>query len=70
MEDVFSFHSPDLMFTRPFLNANETKIYGEINGASSGGFIPSENHPGQKLLRGLAAMLSGFVGLGYSIRQL
>ena len=70
MEDVFSFHSPDLMFTRPFLNANETKIYGEINGASSGGFIPSENHPGEKLLRGLAAMLSGFVGLGYSIRQL
>ena len=70
MEDVFSFHSPDLMFTRPFLNANETKIYGEINGASSGGFLPSENHPGQKLLRGLAAMLSGFVGLGYSIRQL
>ena len=69
-EDVFSFHSPDLMFTRPFLNANETKMYGEINGNSSGGFIPSENHPGQKLLRGLAALLSGFVGLGYSIRQL
>jgi len=69
-EDVFSFHSPDLMFTRPFLNANETKIYGEINGASSGGFISSENHPGQKLLRGLAAMLAGFVGLGYSIRQI
>jgi hypothetical protein len=25
---VFTFSSPDLMFTKPFLNAYETRIYG------------------------------------------
>jgi hypothetical protein len=68
--DVFSFHSPDLMFTKPFLNASEAKIYGEIHGSSSGKFIPSENHPGQKLLRNISALISAFIGLGYAVRQI
>ena len=68
-QDIFSFHSPELMFTRPFLNANETKIYGEIHGNSSGKFIPSEQHPGQKLLRNISSVIAGIVGLGYAIRQ-
>ena len=69
-QDVFSFHSPELMFTRPFLNANETKIYGEIHGNSSGKFIPSEQHPGQKLLRNISSVIAGIIGLGYAIRQI
>ncbi len=68
-KDVFSFHSPDLMFTRPFLNANETKIYGEIHGNSSGKFLPSEDHPGQKLLRNISSIIGAVIGLGYAIRQ-
>ena len=68
--DVFSFHSPDLMFTKPFLNTSEAKIYGEIHGSSSGKFIPSENHPGQKLLRNISAVISAFIGLGYAVRQI
>ena len=48
-KDVFSFHAPDLMFAKPFLNAYETKIYGNIHGKSAGRFTPSEDHPQFKL---------------------
>ena len=66
-EDVFTFHSPDLMFTKPFLNAYETKIYGDISGKSSGTFIPSEDHPQFKLLRPAAATLGCIIGVGYAL---
>ncbi|MEK6266542.1 MAG: hypothetical protein N2B06_17490, partial [Clostridium sp.] len=66
-DDVFSFHSPDLMFTKPFLNAYETKIYGNIHGKSSGRFTPSEDHPQFKLLRPAAATLAVIIGIGYAL---
>jgi hypothetical protein len=66
---VFSFHSPDLMFTQPFLNASETKIYGQLDGNSSGFFKPSENHPQFKLLRGASALIASIMGLGYALHQ-
>ena len=66
-EDVFTFHSPDLMFTKPFLNAYETKIYGDISGNSTGTFIPSEDHPQFKLLRPAAATLGCIIGVGYAL---
>ena len=69
-DDVFTFHSPDLMFTKPYLNAYETVMYGEINGKASGGFIDSENHPGQKLLRNISAYLSAIIGIGYALRNI
>ena len=66
-DDVFSFHSPDLMFTKPFLNAYETKIYGNIHGKSSGRFTPSEDHPQFKLIRPAAATLAVIIGIGYAL---
>ena len=66
-DDVFTFHSPDLMFTKPFLNAYETKIYGDIDGRSTGTFLPSEKHPQFKLLRPKAASLAGIIGIGYAL---
>jgi len=66
---VFSFHSPDLMFTQPFLNASETKIYGQLDGNSSGFFKPSEDHPQFKLLRGASALIASIMGLGYALHQ-
>ena len=69
-EDVFTFHSPDLMFTKPYLNAYETVFYGQINGKSQGGFIPSEKHPQQKLLRNITAYLSAIIGIGYAFRNI
>ena len=64
---MFTFHAPDLMFAKPFLNAYETKIYGNIHGKSSGKFIPSEDHPQFKLLRPAAASLAVIIGVGYAL---
>jgi hypothetical protein len=66
-KDHFTFSSPDLMFKKPFLNAYETKIYGELTGYSIGHFIKSENHPQNKLLRNSGAIIAGILGLGYAL---
>ena len=66
-DDVFTFSSPDLMFTKPFLNAYETKIYGEQHGHSTGYFKASEDHPQFKLLRPVASSLACLIGIGYAL---
>ena len=66
-KDVFTFHSPDLNFRKPFLNAYETRFYGEIHGAMTGSFRHSEKHPRFKLLKNAAATISGIIGVGYAI---
>ena len=68
--DVFTFASPDLMFFKPFLNAYETKIYGEMHGNSSGSFKASENHPQFKLLRNVAVVVGLIAGLGYALKKI
>lgn len=68
-QDVFTFHAPDLMFKRPFLNAYETRMYGELHGNSVGYFIKSENHPQNKLIRNASALIAGIIGIGYAIQQ-
>ena len=68
-QKAFTFSSPDLMFTKPFLNAYETRIYGDLNGQSSGYFKASEDHPQFKLLRNGAAVISALIGVGYAIGQ-
>jgi hypothetical protein len=68
--DVFTFHSPELMFRRPFLNPAEIRIYGAVSGESIGNFIKSEKHPQNKLLRNGAALIAGIVGIGYAIGQM
>ena len=55
------------MFTKPFLNAYETRMYGDIWGRSTGTFIPSEDHPQFKLLRPKAATLATIIGVGYAL---
>ncbi len=62
-KDMFTFHSPDLMFRKPILNAYETRIYGERFGFSSGNFIPTEKHPKQKLLRNAGAVMAIMFGV-------
>ena len=69
-EDVFTFHSPELMFTKPYLNAYETVFYGKITGQSSGYFKPSEEHPQFKLLRNISAILSAIIGVGYALKNI
>ena len=65
--DIFTFHSPDLMFRKPFLNAAELRLYGAYAGKSEGYFIKSEKHPQNKLLRNAATIVAGIIGIGYAI---
>ena len=67
---AFTFHSPDLMFTKPFLNAYETRLYGQLSGSSTGYFKPSEEHPQFKLLRGSAGLVASILGFGYALHQI
>lgn len=66
---VFTFSSPDLMFTKPFLNAYETRFYGQLSGNSSGYFKASEDHPQFKLLRNGGAIMAAMIGLGYAMHK-
>jgi len=68
-KDYFTFHSPELMFRRPFLNAYETRVYGDLDGSAIGHFIKSENHPQNKLLRNGGALIAGLFGVGYAISR-
>ena len=67
-KQLFTFHSPDLMFRRPFLNATELRVYGALSGTSEGYFIKSEKHPKNTLLRNGASIISLIVGIGYAIQ--
>ena len=67
---IFTFHSPELMFRKPFLNPYEIRIYGAVSGVSEGHFIKSEKHPQNKLLRNAGALIAGILGTGYAVNQL
>ena len=49
-KDTFSFHSPELAFSIPYLNASELKVYEELTGAVKGSFEVPYMHPKFKLL--------------------
>jgi len=49
-QDVFSFHSPELAFSIPYLNANELKVYEELSGQTTGTFEIPYMHPRFRLL--------------------
>jgi hypothetical protein len=67
--DVFSFHTPELPFRKPYLNAYETRIYGKYKGESEGRFRKSEDHPGQKLLLNFPIVYAALLGMGYALLQ-
>lgn len=49
-KDMFSFHSPDTSFSKPYLAASELKIYSEVYGRSEGSFKYVYKHPQFKQL--------------------
>jgi hypothetical protein len=69
-QDAFTFHSPELMFKRPFLSARETRIYGTLHGQAEGQFIPSEKHPKNKLIRNGAIIIASIIGVGYALQKI
>lgn len=44
-KDMFSFHSPDTTFSKPYLNLSELKVYSHITGTSKGSFEYVYKHP-------------------------
>jgi len=66
----FTFHSPELMFGKPFLNAYYAKLYGTVSGQSIGHFIKSEEHPKNKLLRNGSLVIAGIFGVGYALDKI
>ena len=49
-KNIFSFHSPETTFSKPFLSVSEVKIYQEANGKSVGYFENPYKHPKAKVI--------------------
>lgn len=62
-QDIFSFHSPDTTFSKPFLSATELKIYQEQVGATDGQFETSFKHPKFKLTTNADDVIGDIVGV-------
>ena len=69
-QDLFTFHSPETSFNRPYLNPYEIKTYGVTTGTALGRFKASEKHPKQKLLRNISMWIGIFVGMGYAFNEM
>jgi hypothetical protein len=65
----FTFNSPDVSFGRPFLNANELKIYGIAHGISSGKYAEASDHPKHKFYTDLALGVALIAGVGYAMAK-
>jgi hypothetical protein len=48
-KNIFSFHSPETSFNKPFLSGSELKIYSEYTGKSNGYFEYPYKHPRLKM---------------------
>jgi len=57
-QDIFTFHSPDVSFSNPFLNPNEIKVYQLMTGKSNGSFEIPYKHPKFKTLSNFSAIIS------------
>lgn len=44
-KDMFSFHSPDTAFSKPYLSVQEVKVYAEVYGQATGNFEYVYKHP-------------------------
>jgi len=68
--DIVSFHSPDVMFTTPYLSTTELKLYGILKGYSTQSFQFPDQHPKFTLLSNFSALLAGIAGFSASIISL
>jgi len=68
-KDIFSFHSPDTNFFKPYLSGKELKIYEEFRGTALGKFEFSEKHPKLKLLSNNGIVLSTVLGIALGTKK-
>lgn len=65
--DIVSIHSPDLMFSTPYLSATELKLYGELSGHTKQFFKYPDRHPEHKLLSDVVPILAAIMGFATAI---
>jgi len=65
--ELFSFHSPETTFYKPFLSSRELKVYSNFTGDVFGKFEWSENHPQAKVLTNFAFIVSAIAGVGIAL---
>ena len=65
--DLTTFHSPDTMFSSPFLSTTELKLYGYMSGYSNQNFQDPDQHPEFKLLSDIAVVIMFLGGLTEAI---
>lgn len=68
--DTYTFHSPELNFSRLYLNPNEIRLYKQIQAEVVGRFRRSEDHPKNKLLKNRAATIAALIGVGYALAEM
>jgi len=68
-KDILSFHSPDTTFKNPFLTQEILKIYGELDGETTGNFKVVNGHPKHKLLTNKAFVAAMVLGFGASLLE-
>lgn len=69
-EKNYTFHSPDTMFARPFLEGDELKIYGAMHGDSRGYYTEPDKHPRHKFVTDASFIGAIVVGFGYVIAKM
>jgi hypothetical protein len=69
-KDIFTFHSPDVTFSNPYLNANELKVYQLMYGNSFGSFENSYKHPKFKTLTDAAGILATAIAVAIEVLQI
>ena len=69
-KDIFTFHSPETSFRRPYLTAKEIKVYGEMHGTATGNFEEAEDHPKNKLIGDFAFVVATVLGLGNALGKM
>lgn len=69
--NVFSFHSFDTNFEKPFLSVNELKNYGEVGGENvvRGEFQEVPEHPKHKLITDFGLYLAWAASIGFAANQ-
>ena len=68
--DTYTFHSPDLNFSRLYLNPTEIRAYKVLQAEVNGRFKKSEDHPQHKLLKNRSATVAALIGVGYALAEM
>ena len=66
-QDIFSFHSVETNFVKPYLGENHIKIYTEERGVAVGKFEIPYKHPKHVLITDLAFSTALLVGAGIAV---